>query len=105
MSLNQCVSDSINSIWYVDIRLQGIQLTQYPFFNGVGYNLDGLSYPSNSDWYNGINEALMSLSNYGYSYYLTDTDEVVVINNICSLNSSGILLEINVGIEFTISCN
>jgi len=105
LSLNQCVSDSINSTWYVDIRLQGSELIKYPFYNGLGYNLDGISYPSNSDWYNGINEALMSLSNYGYSYYLTEDNNVVVINNICSLNSSGDLFEINVGIDFTISCS
>ena len=105
LSLNQCISDTINSTWYVDIRVEGLELVKYQFYNGAGYNLDGLSYPSNSDWFVGINEALMSLSNYGYSYYLTDDDRVVVVNNVCSLNSDGITLEINVGIDFTISCS
>jgi hypothetical protein len=105
LSLNTCISDSINSTWYVDIRLNGLLLIKYPFYNGVGYNLDGLSYPSNSEWYNAINDAMLSLSNYGYGYYLTDDNKVVVINNVCSLNSTGIIFEINVGIDFTISCS
>jgi hypothetical protein len=104
LSLNQCVSDSINSTWYVDIRLQGIQLVTYPFYNGVGYNLEGLSYPNETQWYEGLNNALTSLSIFGYGYYLEGSN-VVIYNNVCSLNSSGIILQIGVGVDFTISCS
>jgi hypothetical protein len=104
LSLNQCVSDSINSTWYVDIRLQGIQLVTYQFYNGVGYNLEGLSYPNETQWYEGLNNALTSLSIFGYGYYLEGSN-VVIYNNVCSLNSSGIILQIGVGVDFTISCS
>lgn len=104
IDFNDCVSSSINSTWYVDIRINGVQSVFYPFFNGVGYGLQGLSSPSNPQWSNGLNDALSYLSNYGYGYYLQG-DSVVIYNNECNADSAGITLTVGVGINFTIVCS
>jgi hypothetical protein len=102
---NDCLLDSLNTNWYVDIKLENSPLVQYSFFEGVGYNIAGVSYPTNDIWVTGLNGALESLENFGYGYYLTTENTVVVYNNICSLNSEGITLELSVGINFQIYCS
>ena len=104
LDFNQCLDTSISSTWYVDIKINGQQLIQYPFYNGVGYTFNGLSYPSNTEWLNGLDSALTSLSNYGYGYYFQN-DSVVIYNNICSIQGGGLVLKIGVGINFNIICS
>ena len=104
LDFNQCLDTSITSTWYVDIRVNGQQLVQYPFYDGQGYSFAGLSYPSNNEWLDGLDLALTSLSNYGYGYYF-ENDSVVIYNNICSIQSAGLVLTIGVGINFNIICS
>jgi len=49
-------------------------------------------------------DALDDLKNYGYDYYLTEDNTVVIYNSICSLNESDVNISINVGINYEISC-
>lgn len=103
-NLNNCLQNTIVSNWFIDITIDGNQLTHYPFFNGVGYNTVNVSYPNNTSWEIGLNNALTSLSSYGYDYYLTESS-VVIYNGLCSLTSNDLNLEIAIGINFEIKCN
>ena len=95
---------SMESEWYVDIRIEGATVVLYPFFNGFGYNVSGLSYPTNSQWQTAVTQAMESLENSGYGYYLTTENTVLIYNNLCSLNIEGLTLELNVGVNFQIYC-
>ena len=104
--LNDCLVNSLNSQWYVDIRVNNIMIIQIPFFTGVGLTIPNLSYPStNTAWDIALTDALDELKVYGYDYYFTGNDTVVIYNSICSENDNGINLKINVGINFNILCN
>jgi hypothetical protein len=105
-TLNNCLINTLNSQWYVDIRVNNVMIIQIPFFTGVGLTVPNLSYPTtNTAWDIALTDALDELKVYGYDYYFTGNDSVVIYNNICSENDNGINLKINVGINFNILCN
>ena len=106
-SIGKTTSDynmgSLLTEWFVDIRVDDVSTVQYGFFNGFGVGTP-LSSPSNSVWTTALQNALDDLKNYGYDYYLTEDDTVVIYNSICSLNESDVNISINVGINYEISC-
>jgi hypothetical protein len=104
-SVGNCDLNSMTTIWYVDLRVNNTTIVSYPFFNGIGYNIPTFSTPSVSDWDIAIIAALEELKNYGYNYYLTDNDTVVVYSESCSISDSIINFKINVGINFQIYCS
>jgi hypothetical protein len=104
-STNTCDLNSMASTWYVDLRINDVTVVLYPFFNGVGYNIPTFSTPTVSDWDIAIVAALEELKNFGYNYYLTDTNTVVVYNESCSISESLLNFKINVGINFQIYCS
>ena len=107
ISIGKTTSDfNMNSLmteWFVDIRVNNVSTVQYPFYNGFGLGTP-LSSPSNTVWTTALQNALDDLKNYGYDYYLTEDDTVVIYNSICSLNESDVNISINVGINYEISC-
>jgi hypothetical protein len=105
-TLNDCVINSLNSSWFVDIRINDIMIIQIPFFTGVGLTIPNLSYPTtNTGWDIALETAFDELKVYGYDYNFTGNDTVIIFNNICSENDNGVNLKINVGINFNILCN
>jgi hypothetical protein len=48
---------------------------------------------------------LDSLENSGYSYYLTNDEEIVIYLTNCEYQPGNLNLKINVGINFEIYCN
>ena len=86
------------------MRLNGEDIIKNSFFEGSGYTTS-LSAPSQSQWDVALQISLDSLINYGYDYYLSGNENVVVYHSICSENSTGINFELNVGINFEILCN
>ena len=106
INLNDCLLNTLQSEWFVDLQINGITLVQYPFFNGLGYSNTGLGSPSNNEWITGLTTALNMLENYGYNYYLVNKDNTVIIYNLsCSNNLTGVNFKLNVGINFNILCN
>jgi hypothetical protein len=103
-SIDSCDLNSISTKWYVDIKLSGTSIVTNQFFDGVGYNLPFFSTPSETDWYNALTTALNQLVYYGYNYYFTTDDTVVVYSQTCSISPTPIDLTINVGINFKIFC-
>jgi len=101
---NNCSLNTLSTEWYVDIRIDNIQVVSYSFFNGIGYNLIPLSYPTTSDWDTALVAALNLIKPLGYDYYFTSSDTIVVYNQICSVSEVGINFKLNVGINFSIYC-
>jgi hypothetical protein len=104
-TLGSCDLNSLTTEWFVDLRLNNSPVIQYNFFNGVGYLDPILSVPSNDDWLNGLVYSLNDLKNYGYDYYLTTEDKLVIYNLICSDSEAGTNFKLNVGINFNILCS
>jgi hypothetical protein len=102
-TLDNCIIDSINSDWYVDLRLDDTIVVKQYFFSGQGGPNGGNSSPSKTQWDVALSTALTSLLTYGYEYTLT-SNTVTVYNKICSKNTSGINFKLNVGVDFTINC-
>lgn len=104
-SLPDCQENSIQTQWYADIRVEDVPIVQNQFFNGFGYGVSGTSYPTETDWLNGLTQGLEDLKDFGYEYYFTDENTVVIYNSICSAVETNINLKINVGINFNIICS
>ena len=104
--VNSCDFNSINSEWFVDLRINDTIIAKNQFFNGVGYGNNSFSSPSNSQWFDALIESLEGINDDGYDYYLTDNNtKVVVFNSICSESAQNLTLSINVGINLKICCN
>jgi hypothetical protein len=104
-TLNDCLLNTLTTEWFVELKIDDTTVVQYPFFTGVGYTDLVLSSPQTSDWDSALSIALNDLKIYGYDYYLTSTDTVVVYNAICSTSDEGVNFKLNVGINFNILCD
>jgi hypothetical protein len=104
-SLNDCLLDGLTTEWFVDLQVDGVTVVKNSYFNGIGYNTPPYSTPTNQQWYDALIIALDDLKNFGYDYYLTSDETVVVFNEVCSANETGINFKINIGIDFDILCN
>ena len=50
LTLNQCYQNSVQTEWYVDLRINNQILIQGSFYNGYGYN----DVPTDSEWRNAL---------------------------------------------------
>jgi hypothetical protein len=97
---SNCQMNTVVSEWFVDVRINGVVLTQYPFYNGVGPG----DFPSSTQWITGLENALGGLQTSGYSYNIDETNQIVnVFNNNCQPNFDD--FQLNVGINFEVYCN
>ena len=103
--LNDCLLNTLQSEWFIDLKVSGVSLIQYSFFTGNTYSIAPFNAPTQNQYYTGLLSALNSLKILGYDYYLTDNDSVVVFNQICSTDDSGFIFDIEIGINFKIYCN
>ena len=103
--LNDCDFNGMTSEWFVDLQIDNITVVKYPFFNGIGYSSPIYSVPTGTTYNDGLLTALESLKDYGYDYYLTTTDTVVLSNQVCTVSEQGINFKLNIGINFNILCN
>jgi len=103
--LNDCDFNGMTSEWFVDLQIDDITVVKYSFFNGVGYSSPIYSVPTGTTYNDGLLIALESLKDYGYDYYLTTTDTVVLSNQVCTVSEQGINFKLNIGINFNILCN
>jgi hypothetical protein len=96
---NQCNLNSIQSVWYVDLRLDSQILIQQPFYNGYG----STDVPNLTQWINALQINLQSLYTYGLGYYING-NTLVVSNTNCYPNFTDKTLTLNVGVDITINC-
>jgi hypothetical protein len=103
--LTDCELNGLQTIWYVDIQINETSISTVSFFNGIGYNDNGVSSPTQTNWVSALTGVLDSLENSGYSYYLTNDDQIVIYLTNCEYQPGTLNLKINVGINFEIYCN
>lgn len=109
--LDDCVINSLQTNWYVELYIDDVLVVETPFFNGLGYLTPQLSSPSNLVWDNALTQSLNDLKNLGYDYYYFEdpsslvSSKVGIYNPICSVSETGTNFKINVGININILCN
>jgi hypothetical protein len=100
INFSDCISTTITTSWFVDLRLNGVPLVQYPFYNGVGPT----SAPTSAQWLLALEFSLSSLLSEGYSYVIDYVNETVTVyNNNCVPTFDD--FSINVGVNFQVLCN
>ena len=115
-----CDLSSIYSQWFIDIKINGVNIIQYVFFNGTGYNNSGCgplipltSIPCVSDWETALDYTLQQMLSLGYDYRYeysvgqdmeTPPTKVRIWNTNCSSTPLLDIIDINVGIQFNITC-
>jgi hypothetical protein len=104
-NLSDCDFNGMTSEWFVDLMIDDVTVVSYSFFDGIGYSSPIYSVPTVTEWNSALLIALESLKDYGYNYYLTTTDTVILSNQVCSVSELGINFKLNVGINFNILCN
>lgn len=103
--VSNCNIDTMTSTWKINIFYENVLIITFPFFNGVGFNVEGVSFPSQGDYDYGLLNALSSLGSYGLGYYLTIDDKIVIYNLDCSESIRGISFRLGYSINFDIYCN
>ncbi len=96
---SQCNLNSIVSQWYVDLRLDNNILVQEIFYTGYGAN----DAPSNTDWFNGLNDKLQYLYQEGLDYSINN-NVITISNSSCMDNFTDKTIYLNIGINITIDC-
>ena len=95
-----CNLSTLVTDWYIDLRINGVQVAQTLFYTGTGT----LDTPTINDYSIGLQTALVSLQTSGYDYYIDTTNSTVsVFNNNCTSVFDD--FEINIGFDFDIFCN
>lgn len=99
LTLNDCIQNSIETNWYVDLRIGGDIIIQELFYTGYGLN----DVPTNRMWRNALIQYLPKLYDYGFTYFLNGN--VLTITNLtCSERNIGEILSLNSGINISINC-
>jgi hypothetical protein len=100
LTLNDCVQNSVETQWYVDLRVGGELLIKEPFYVGYGYT----DVPTNSMWRTSLQENLSLLYDYGFTYFINGN--ILTITSLtCTERNIDELLTLNVGIQININCN
>jgi len=99
---NDCVLNTVTSLWYVDLKYNGTTIISNQFATTVGYQ----NFPSGNDWLTALTESLDDLQTYGFDYDINTTTNTVTIYNVnCLPVNNEDTFEISVGINFAILCN
>ena len=97
---SNCDTNTIISEWYYMLTIDGVTVINNKFFDGVGL-LNPNSVPSDNNWLTAINDSLSSLFDYGMWYEISGPN-LIFWNLTCESNQRTI--NVDVGINFTISC-
>jgi hypothetical protein len=99
LTLNECYQNSVQTEWYVDLRINNQILIQDSFYNGYGYN----DVPTDSQWRNALIDYLPTLYDYGYTYFLNG-NKLTITNLGCVSQNLEETVVLNVGINININC-
>jgi len=100
LTLNQCVKNSTQTEWYVDLRIGENIIIQEMFYSGYGY----VDVPTNMTWRNALIEYLPNIYDYGYTYFLNG-NTLTITSLTCTPNNLKDIVSLNVGINISINCN
>jgi hypothetical protein len=99
LTLNECYQNSVQTEWYVDLRINNQIIIQDSFYNGYGYN----DVPTDSQWRNALIDYLPTLYGYGYTYFLNG-NTLTITNLGCVSQNLQETVVLNVGINININC-
>jgi hypothetical protein len=97
--LSNCLTNTLYSQWYVDVKINGTQVIQSKFFEGYGTS----QVPTNNQWKAALLFNLSQLINEGYYFYVNG-NTVTVYNLTCAGTTEVTTLQINVGVNIDITC-
>jgi hypothetical protein len=100
LTLNDCIQNSVESTWYVDLKIGDETIIHYFFYFGFGYT----DAPTNNIWRTALAQSLPQLYNYGFTYFLNGNN-LTITSLTCSERNKGDLVSLNVGINISINCN
>ena len=100
LTLNQCYQNSVQTEWYIDLRINNQILIQNTFYSGYGYN----DVPTELQWRNSLIYYLPILYDYGYTYYLNGNN-ITITNLGCNSENLQDTVFLNVGININIKCS
>ena len=96
----QCSLESVESKWYVDLRIDNQILIQEQFYTGYG----STDVPSNSLWRSSLIQFLPQIYDYGFTYFLNG-NMLTITSLTCTPQNLEETLTLNVGINIDINCN
>jgi hypothetical protein len=97
--LSDCLTNTLYSQWYVDVKINGTQVIQSKFFEGYGTS----QVPTNNQWKAALLFNLSQLIEDGYYFYVNG-NTVTVYNLTCADTTEVTTLQINVGVNIDITC-
>ena len=97
--LSDCLTNTLYSQWYVDVKINGTQVIQSKFFEGYGTS----QVPTNNQWKAALLFNLSQLIEDGYYFYVNG-NTVTVYNLTCAGTTEVTTLQINVGVNIDITC-
>ena len=100
LTLNDCITSTLQTQWIVEMKLGDEYLIYEPFYTGNGLN----DVPSRSMWKNAVGEYLDNLYDYGLNYFVNG-NILNVTNMDCIPKNLNSTLSLNVGINISISCD
>ena len=105
IQITDCLVNTIQSNWYVNVKFNNEVIIDYLYFQGYGLNNGNFSAPTVDQWIQGVTDAFSNLQNYGLSYILNENGVVTVYNINCVPLNILQTFEINSSINFNILCN
>jgi hypothetical protein len=106
-TLNDCVQQSVQTEWYVDLRIENEVLIKEPVLAPDGTNYVGYGYtdvPTNTMWKDSLYGYLPLLYDYGFQGEIRGND-LIVTSLTCTERNINETLTLNVGIQININCN
>jgi hypothetical protein len=100
LTLNDCIQDSVQSDWFVDLKIGSQTIIQEKFYSGYGFN----DAPSNNAWRNALISTLPQLYNNGFTFFLNGNN-LTITSLTCTQKDVGKLVSLNVGINISINCD
>jgi hypothetical protein len=99
LTLNDCIQNSVESNWYVDLQIADDIIIQELFYTGYGLT----DVPSNRAWRNALIQYLPQLYDFGYTYYLNG-NFLTITSLTCTDRNIDEILSLNSGINISINC-
>lgn len=99
LTLNDCVQNSVESKWYVDLRIGDDIIIQEEYYTGYGLT----DVPTNSDWRNALIEYLPQLYNFGFNFFLNG-NFITITSLTCTERNINETLSLRSGINISINC-
>jgi hypothetical protein len=95
-----CNTNTLMTDWYIDLKIAGQLFIQEKFYSGIGL----LDVPTNLYWKQSLETYLPKLINDGFNYLISG-DTLYISTSGCLPKYTNKEFELNVGLNFSITCN